>query len=93
MLVSKPIDLKPDASGAVPAEQIRELLQRAEEKDIENDKQQRDYTYIERVERHELDGKGNLKKTETFTSEVLEIYGEPVVRRTSKDDKRCRLTS
>jgi hypothetical protein len=87
MLVSKPIDLKPDASGAVPAEQIRELLQRAEEKDIENDKQQRDYTYIERVERHELDGKGNLKKTETFTSEVLEIYGEPVVRRTSKDDK------
>jgi len=85
--VSAPIDLQPDASGVVPAEQVRELLRRAEEKDIENDKQQRDYTYIERVERHELDGKGNLRKTETFTSEVLEIYGEPVVRRTSKDDK------
>jgi hypothetical protein len=26
-------------------------------------------------------------KTETWTSEVLEIYGEPVERRTAKDDK------
>src|ERR1039458_6230539 len=52
--VSKPIDLKPDASGAVPAEQIRELLRRAEENDLENDKRQRDYTYIEHMERHEL---------------------------------------
>ena len=85
--VSPPIDLRPDASGTVPAEQIRELLRRAEEKDLENDKRQRDYTYIERVERHQLDGQGGVNKTETWTSEVLEIYGEPVVRRTSKDDK------
>lgn len=85
--VSAPIDLRPDASGVVPAEQIRELLRRAEEKDIENDRQQRDYTYIERVERHTLDGHGGVNKTETWTSEVLEIYGEPVVRRTAKDDK------
>lgn len=84
---SSSIDLKPDASGVVPPEQIRELLRRAEEKDIENDKRQRDYTYIERVERRQLDGLGGVNKTETWTSEVLEIYGEPVVRRTSKDDK------
>jgi len=84
---STPIDLKPDASGAVPAGQIRELLRRAEEKDLENDKRQRDYTYTERVEQHQLDGHGGTKKTETWTSEVLEIYGEPVERRTSKDDK------
>jgi hypothetical protein len=82
-----PIDLKPDASGSVPAEQLRELLRRAEENDLENDKRQRDYTYIERVERHILDGHGGISKTETSTSEVLEIYGEPVERRTSKDDK------
>jgi len=85
--VSRPLDLKPDATGVVPPEQIRELLRRAEEKDLENDKRQRDYTYIERVERHQLDGQGGVKKTETWTSEVLEIYGEPVVRRTAKDDK------
>ena len=81
------VDLKPDASGTVPPEQIRELLRRAEENDLENDKRQRDYTYIERVERHTLDGHGGVKKTEAWTSEVLELYGERVERHISKDDK------
>ena len=82
-----PIDLKPDSSGAVPPGQIRELLRRAEERDLENDKRQRDYTYIERVERHTLDKQGGVKKSEAWTSEVLEIYGELVERRTAKDDQ------
>ncbi len=81
------IDLRPDASGAVPAGQIRELLLRAEEKDLENNKQQRDYTYIAREEEHKLDGHGGVKKSESRTLEILEIYGEPVERLTAKDDK------
>jgi hypothetical protein len=84
---AKPIDLKPDANGIMPPEQIRELLRRAGEKDMENDKRQRDYTYIEREERHHLDGHGGVKKIESRTSEVLEIYGEPAERLTAKDDK------
>jgi len=83
----KPIDLKPDASGAVSPEQIRALLLRAEAKDLENDKQQRDYTYIEREEEHFLNGHGGVKKIESRTSEILEIYGEQVERLTAKDDK------
>jgi hypothetical protein len=86
-LASPPVDLKPDASGAVPPEQIRELLRRAEEKDIENDRQQRDYTYVERQEEHKLDGHGAVRKIESRTSEVLEFYGEPVARLTARDDK------
>ena len=85
--VPRRIDLTPDASGTVPLQQIRELLQRAEQKDLENDKRQRDYTYIERVDRHQLDGHGNVKKIDTWTSEILEIYGEPVVRLTTRNDK------
>ena len=86
-LASPPVDLKPDASGAVPPEQIRELLRRAEEKDIENDRQQRDYTYVERQEARKLDGHGAVRQIESRTSEVLEIYGEPVARLPAKDDK------
>ena len=82
-----PLDLKPDATGAVPPEQIRELLRRAEEKDLENDKRQRDYTYMERDEEHHLDGHGGVKKIESRSSEVLEIYGEPVERLTARNDK------
>jgi len=82
-----PITLQPDASGNVPSEQIRTLLARAEENDLENDKQLRNYTYIERQEEHKLDGKGNVAKTEIRTSEILEIYGEDVEKLIAKDDK------
>lgn len=84
---SSRIDLSPDANGTVPVEQIRELLRRAEEKDLQNDKQQRDYTYIERQEEHRLDGQGNVAKAEIRTSEVLNIYGEQVEKLIAKDDK------
>ena len=85
--VSRPVELIPDASGAVPPEQIRALLRKAETNDLENNKRLRDYTYIERVEQHKLDGHGQIKKVESTTSEILQIYGEQVERWIEKDDK------
>jgi len=86
-VVLRPVELKPDATGAVPPEQIRELLLRAEANDLENVKRQRDYTFIERVEQHHLDNHGGVKKIESRTMEVLDLYGEEVARLTAKDDK------
>jgi hypothetical protein len=80
-------DLKPDANGALSQEQMQKLLRVVAEKDAENDKRLRDYTYIERDEEHKLDGKGQVKSTEAKTYEVLEIYGEQVQRLVAKDDK------
>ncbi len=54
---------------------------------MENDKRQRDYTYVERVVEHKLKGNGEVGSTETRTYDVLQIYNEPVRRLTSKDDK------
>ena len=68
-------------------DQIRDLIRQTASNDMENDKRQRDYTYIQREEEHHLDGKGQVKSTETKTSEVLEIYGEQVERLIAKDDK------
>ena len=48
------IELKPDASGNVPQEQIRELLRRVAENDMENDKRLHNYTYVERQETRKL---------------------------------------
>jgi hypothetical protein len=87
MPVSRLVELTPDASGTVPQEQIRELLRRVAEKDLENEKRLRDYTYIERQEEHRLDGHGQVKKVESRTWEILEIYGDPVERLMAKDDK------
>lgn len=84
---SERLDLTPDAQGKLSQEQMQNLFRVVADKDMENDKRQRDYTYIEREVQNNLDGKGNKKSTEIKTYEILEIYGEQVERLISKDDK------
>jgi hypothetical protein len=81
------VELIPDANGQLSQEQMRRLMQEASDKDQENDKKRKDYTYTQREEEHTLDGKGQVKKTEVRTREVLMIYGEQVERLIAKDDK------
>jgi len=86
-----PADLPLPGASASPAtlsnDQIKDLIRQVAEKDIENDKRQRDYTYIQRSEEHKLNGKGEVTSTETKTFEVMEIYGESVERLIAKNDK------
>jgi len=81
------IDLTPDAEGKLSQEQMQQLLRVVADKDEENDKRLRDYTYIERDVENKLDGKGETKSTEIKTYDVLEIDGEQVQRLIEKDDK------
>jgi len=74
-------------SPSLTQDQIRDLIRQTAQKDLENDKRQRDYTYIQREEQHRLDGKGQTKSTEVKTSEIMELYGEQVERLIAKDDK------
>lgn len=71
----------------ISQQNFRELLRYAQDREVENEKRLRDYTYIEREEERKLDGNGQVKKVETRTHEVLEVYGEPVERLIAKDDK------
>jgi hypothetical protein len=80
-------DLTPDANGALSQQQMQQLFRVVADKDIENDKKLRDYTYIEHEVQNKLDGKGQTKSTETKTYEILEVYGEQVQRLTEKDGK------
>ena len=81
------VDLTAGPDGKLSQEQMQQLFRVVADKDIENDKRQRDYTYIERQVQHNLDSKGKIKSTEVKTYEVLEIYGEQVERLIEKDDK------
>lgn len=80
-------DLTPGPDGKLTQEQMQELFRVVAEKDLQNQKLQRDYTYIERQVENRLDGKGQVKSTEIKTYEVLDIYGEQVERLIAKDDK------
>lgn len=87
---SKPLNPpQPISSPAVnlTQDQIRDLIRLTADKDMENDKKQRDYTYVERDEERKLDGKRNVKSTESKTYDVMEIYGEQVQKLTAKNDK------
>ena len=81
------LDLTPDATGKLSQQQMQQLFRVVADKDLENDKRQRDYTYIERQVEHKLDGKGQTKSTEVKTYDVVDIYGEQVERLIAKDDK------
>ena len=81
------LDLTPDADGKLSQQQMQQLFRIVADKDLENDKRQRDYTYIERQVEHKLDGKGQTKSTEVKTYDVVDIYGEQVERLIAKDDK------
>ncbi len=81
------LDLTPGADGKLSQEQMQQLFRVVADKDIENDKRQRDYTYIDRELQNNLDGKGKTKSTEVKTYDVLDIYGEQVQRLIAKDDK------
>jgi hypothetical protein len=76
----------PDPVG-LSQEQMKDIIRQSADKDLENDKKQRDYTYTERQEEQRLDGKGKVKSRETKTYDVMEIYGEPVQKLVAKDDK------
>ncbi len=66
---------------------MQELFRVVADKDIENDKRLRNYTYVERDEEHKLDRKGQVRSTEIKTYEVMELYGEQVQRLIEKNDK------
>jgi hypothetical protein len=74
-------------AGSLSEDQIRQLIRTTADHDIENEKKQRDYTYVEREEDQGVDGKGRVKSTEIKTYDVMEIYGEQVQKLISKDDK------
>ncbi|HUO16473.1 MAG TPA: hypothetical protein VMX38_15915 [Verrucomicrobiae bacterium] len=81
------LDLTPDSNGRLSQEQMQSLLRVVADKDMENDKLLRDYTYTEHDIQKTLNGKGQTKSTETKTYDVLEIYGEQVQKLIAKDDK------
>jgi hypothetical protein len=68
-------------------DQIRDLIRRSADNDVQNEKKQRDYTYVERQETRNIKGNGGVKSTETQTFDVMEIYGEPVQKLVAKNDK------
>jgi hypothetical protein len=74
-----------DPPGANP--DPKELVRRASENEIENERIVKYYTFIQREETRKLDSDGKVKSTESETSDIMILYGEPVSRLTARNDK------
>lgn len=89
-LLASPLLLGQDSALRSPTlsnDQIRDLIRQAAGKDVENDKKQRDYTYVEREEERKRNGKGEVASSEIRTYDVMMLYGEQVRRLVSKNDR------
>lgn len=64
-----------------------DLVRRSVERDNDNWKRARYYTFIERVYSRELDGGGKVKKTESWTFDVTMLEGSPYRRLIERDDQ------
>lgn len=67
--------------------QIKDLIRKSADNDVENTKRQRDYTYIQRNEERKLDRNGRVKSVESKTYEIMVLSGEPERRLIAKNDK------
>lgn len=76
-----------NSPGTLTENEIRELIRKSADNDVENTKRQRDYTYVQRNERRSVDRQGRAKPAESKTFEVVVLAGEPTQKLIAKDDK------
>jgi hypothetical protein len=73
--------------AVLSAQDPLEILRRATELDQRNTEISRNYTFLERQEKRDLDSGGKLKKTESATVDVTLLEGSPYRRLVARDDK------
>ncbi|HTS77616.1 MAG TPA: hypothetical protein VMG40_15495 [Bryobacteraceae bacterium] len=64
-----------------------EIVKKSIDNDFHNSDRQKDYTYQEREQDREFDSKGSVTKTESQTSEITVLVGQPYRKLIAKDDK------
>jgi len=79
--------LAASAAFAQNANDANEIIRRASDRDFTNFENRKNYTYEERTELRQYDGKGKLSKTEVETSEVLILEGQPYEKLIARNDQ------
>jgi hypothetical protein len=74
-------------ASAALAQDANEIIRRATDRDFTNFENRKNYTYQERTELRQYNGKGKLSKTDVETSEILILEGQPYERLIARNDK------
>src|ERR1700733_10171637 len=73
-------------ASAAFAQDANEILKRATDRAFLNFENRKNYTYQERTEVREYDGKGKLTKTDVETHEILILQGQPYEKLIARND-------
>jgi hypothetical protein len=74
-------------ASAAWAQDANEIIRRATDRDFTNFESRKNYTYEERTEVRQYNGKGKLSKTEVETHEILILDNRPYEKLIAKNDK------
>jgi len=75
------------ALSLAAADDPKEIIRRALQRNAHNDEISRQYTYLQRNDIRTLDGAGNLKHRDLQTFDITLLEGSPYHRLTARDDK------
>ncbi len=73
-------------ASAALAQDANEIIRRATDRDFTNFESRKNYTYQERTEVRQYDGRGKLTKTDVQTHEILILQGQPYERLVARND-------
>lgn len=75
------------AAASTPPLSAKEIVRRAMEHDVNNWEQEKNYTFLQRVEQRELNTDGSQKSIKSETEEIIFLYGQPYAHLVKRNDQ------
>jgi len=70
-----------------PPPAAKEIVRRAMQRDISNWEQEKNYTFIQRIEQRELNADGSVKSNKSETEEIVFLYDQPYAHLIKRNDQ------
>src|SRR6185437_10824406 len=70
-----------------PPPAAKEIVRRAMQRDISNWEQEKNYTFIQRIEQRELNADGSVKSNKSETEEIVFLYDQPYAHLIRRNDQ------
>ncbi|HKT23382.1 MAG TPA: hypothetical protein VJR04_02190 [Terriglobales bacterium] len=74
-------------SPVAPPPPAREIVRRAMQRDLSNWEQEKNYTFIQRIEQRELNAGGSVKSNKSETEEIVFLYDQPYAHLIKRNDQ------
>ncbi len=75
------------AAPPTPPPPVKEIVRRAMQRDVSNWEQEKNYTFLQRIEQRELNADGSIKSKKSETEEIIFLYDQPYAHLIKRNDQ------